>query len=210
MPGFFITFEGGEGAGKSTQARILSERLIAIGHDVVVTREPGGTTQGNALRKLLVEGSTETWSAVSEALLNYAARDAHLRNLIRPSLHVGATVISDRFMDSTRAYQHHAGHAPRQLIDQLEKTIVGITRPDVTLIFDLDPQIGLTRAKNRADGREDRFERKGLDFHAALRRGFLEIAKAEPRRCTLVDAGEPIEQVAECVWRTVRERIDGQ
>jgi dTMP kinase len=209
VPGFFITFEGGEGAGKSTQARILSERLIAIGHDVVVTREPGGTTQGNELRKLLVEGSTETWSAEAEALLNYAARDAHLRNLIRPALHVGSTVISDRFMDSTRAYQQFAGLAPKQLIDQLEKTIVRDTRPDVTLIFDLDPQIGLARAKSRADGSEDRFERKGLQFHSALRQGFHEIARNEPKRCIIIDADGEIEKVTGLVWWAVRERISG-
>ena len=210
MLGLFITLEGGEGAGKSTQARILAERLQAIGHDVLITREPGGTPQGEQLRKLLVEGDPAHWSAEAEVLLNYAARDAHLRNLIRPELEVGATVICDRFMDSTRAYQHYAGGASAELIDGLETSIVADTRPDLTVVFDLDPAVGLARAKERSDGSEDRFEKKGFAFHQKLRRGFLEIARKDPQRCLVVDASQSLEKVAEEIWKALKDRIDGR
>jgi dTMP kinase len=199
----FITFEGGEGTGKSTQINILAEQLKAIGKAVVVTREPGGTPQAEALRNLLVSGETHSWSPQSEALLNYAARDSHLTLVVRPALQNGKMVLCDRFMDSTRAYQAYAGGCDMGLIDTLEHQIVGSTRPDLTLIFDLDPAIGLARAKARGQAGEDRYERKGLAFHQRLRDGFLEIAKADPKRCRIIDASQSLEQVSAAVWNVV-------
>jgi dTMP kinase len=197
----FITFEGGEGTGKSTQVKLLAEQLRAEGKKVVTTREPGGTPEAEALRALLVSGDISRWSAEAEALLNYAARDSHLANVIRPALADGKTVICDRFMDSTRAYQGFAGGASTFLIDELERSIVGTARPALTLVFDLDPRLGLGRAKLRGDPVEDRYERKGLAFHQRLRDGFLAIAKSEPNRCKLIDASQSIEDVAHQVWQ---------
>ena len=204
MAGLFITFEGGEGSGKSTQIRRLSARLEAAGRDLLVTREPGGTPEAEAVRALLVSGDVARWTAKSEALLNYAAREQHLAQVIRPALAAGRTVLCDRFMDSTRAYQGYAGGCDLSFIDALEKAIVGPTRPDLTLVFDIDPAVGLARAKSRGDAvAEDRYERKGLAFHQKLREGFLDILRREPKRCRLVDASQDVESVAEDVWSIV-------
>ncbi len=151
----------------------------------------------------MVAGDVVRWSAEAEALLNYAARDAHLREAIRPALARGAIVLCDRFMDSTRAYQGHAGGCDMELIDELERVIVGATRPQLTLIFDLDPELGLSRARHRSGEEEDRFERKGLDFHRRLREGFLSIAKREPARCRVLDSAKPVDEVAGDVWAAV-------
>jgi dTMP kinase len=168
--GLFITLEGGEGTGKSTHARRLVERLKSAGHSVVLTREPGGAPGAEDIRRLLVTGAPERWSPLAEALLNYAARDAHLTHTIRPALARGAIVVCDRFMDSTRAYQGFAGGVDMKLIDDLEAVVVRASRPDLTLVFDLDPELGLQRARTRTgDGNEDRYENKGLAFHRALR-----------------------------------------
>ncbi len=202
----FITFEGGEGAGKSTQAGLLEARLEEAGCGVVRTREPGGSPGAEQLRELLVTGDTDRWSAEAETLLNYAARDDHLRLVIRPALAAGKTVLCDRFMDSTRAYQGYAGGCPMQLIDTLEAAIVGTTRPDLTFVFDLDPQVGLARTTTRDDGSDHRYERKGEAFHAILRRAFAEIAAADPDRCVVVDAGLPPDEVAEIIWQAVAAR----
>jgi len=203
MAGVLITFEGGEGAGKSTHVKRLAERLKAQSREVLMTREPGGTPSGEAIRALVVAGDVVRWSAEAEALLNYAARDAHLREAIRPALTRGAIVLSDRFMDSTRAYQGHAGGCDMRLIDELERVVVGATRPRLTLIFDLDPELGLSRAKHRGEAEDDRFERKGVEFHRRLREGFLDIAEREPARCRVIDAAQPIEEVAVAVWTEV-------
>jgi dTMP kinase len=200
----FITFEGGEGTGKSTQVKLLAARLRNEGVDVVETREPGGTKSAEALRNLLVSGEVNSWSAEAEALLNYAARDSHLREVIHPALAVGKTVICDRFMDSTRVYQGYAGGCAMNLIDQLETEIVGATRPDHTLIFDLEPILGLARAKARGEGIEDRYERKGLSFHQRLRDGFLTIAKADAKRCHIIDASQSITEVEAAIWKHLR------
>lgn len=197
----FITFEGGEGTGKSTHAKLLSDRLRGQGVDVVATREPGGTPEAEAIRAILVNGNPDSLSPEAEALLNYAARDHHLRQLIRPALAAGQTVICDRFMDSTRAYQSFAGGAAPSFIDALEKTIVGETIPTLTLIFDLDPAIGLERAKSR--GGADRFERKGLAFHQKLRAGFLAIGQMNPARCKVIDAAQSQQAVSQAVWQAV-------
>ena len=204
MPGFFITFEGGEGTGKSTQIKILAERLKHRERPLIATREPGGTPEAEAVRSLLVSGDVARWTPKSEALLNYAAREQHLEQVIRPALAGNATVLCDRFMDSTRAYQAYAGGCEQSFIDELEQAIVGATRPDLTLVFDLDPVLGLERARKRgAATSEDRYERKGLGFHRKLRDGFLDIQTRDPHRCRLIDASQSIDQIAEKVWTIV-------
>ncbi len=188
--GFFITLEGGEGTGKSTQAKRLAAHLRKTGHEVVQTREPGGTAEAESIRDLLIRGEPGRWSAEAEALLNYAARDHHLNHLIRPALSRGSWVVCDRFMDSTRVYQCYAGGCPEELVDTLEKAIIKETRPNLTLIFDLEPSVGLTRANGRASSDGDRYERKGLAFHEKLRKGFAAIAVREPSRCKIIDASQ--------------------
>ena len=202
MAGTFITFEGGEGTGKSTHVRLLAERLGKM-REAVATREPGGTAEAEALRTLLVTGDVRRWTPEAEALLNYAARDSHLTQVIRPALARGAIVLCDRFMDSTRAYQGYAGGCDMALIDALERGIVGPARPALTLVFDLDPQLGLARARDRGDAREDRYERKGMDFHNRLRDGFLAIAGLDAQRCRVIDASRSIEEVSDSVWQHV-------
>ncbi len=209
MPGLFITFEGGEGAGKSTQIRRLAEHYKTMGRDVVLTREPGGTPSAEQVRALLVNGDAGKWTSSAEALLNYAARDAHLREVIRPALQRGATVLCDRFMDSTRAYQGVAGDCPMHLIAAMETHVVGTTLPDLTFIFDLDPALGLARAKQRGDGVEDRYERKGLRFHETLRHAFLDIARQEPTRCVVLDAGQKPDHVWSFLLSHLKERGHG-
>jgi dTMP kinase len=204
MPGTFISFEGGEGTGKSTHIKRLGSRLKAAGHGLVMTREPGGTPEAEAIRTMLVSGDITRWTAKSEALLNYAAREQHLEQVIRPALAQGATVLCDRFMDSTRAYQGYAAGCDLDFIDALEKAVVATTRPDLTLIFDLDPEIGLERARLRGDAlSEDRYERKGLNFHRKIRDGFLDILRRDPRRCRLVDASLSVDEVEQSVWDIV-------
>lgn len=204
MGAAFITFEGGEGSGKSTQIRRLAERLEAQGRDLLITREPGGTPEAEAVRALLVSGEVARWTAKAEALLNYAAREQHLEQVIRPALAAQRTVLCDRFMDSTRAYQGYAGGCDLGFIDALEAAVVGPTRPGLTLVFDLDPAVGLARARSRGDAvAEDRYERKGLAFHQRLRDGFLDILRREPKRCRLVDASQDIDAVADDVWSIV-------
>lgn len=204
--GRFITFEGGEGAGKSTQVRRLAERLRACAPEVVVTREPGGSPGAESIRELLVNGSPERWSAVTETLLMYAARSDHVERVIRPALERGAWVLCDRFHDSTRAYQGAGGGAPMDLIAQLEVSVVGPTTPDLTLVMDLPVEDGLARAAHRGGG-EARFEAKGLAFHQRLRERFLAVAEAEPQRCAIIDASAPQEVVADRIWTAVSERL---
>jgi dTMP kinase len=204
--GRFITFEGGEGGGKSTQIRLLAERLGADGREVVLTREPGGAPGAEALRKLLLEGEVDRWSPLSETLLMYAARNDHLERLIRPALARGAIVLCDRFADSTRAYQGAAGGVDPAFIAALEQQVLGDTRPDLTLILDLPVDEGLARAAARP-GAEVRFESKGKAFHERLRQAFLEIARAEPARCAVIPASGAREAVAAAIWGVVQERL---
>jgi dTMP kinase len=204
--GVFITLEGGEGAGKSTQAVRLAERLRQSGREAVATREPGGTPGAEAVRDLLVRGVADRWSPISETLLLFAARRDHVERVIAPALARGAVVVCDRFIDSTRAYQGAAGGADPALIETLEKSVLQGLRPDLTLIFDLDPAVGLARAAERRAG-EARFEAKGLAFHQALRQGFLGIARAEPDRCVVLDAGLEVEAVASAAWAAVEARL---
>ncbi len=202
----FITFEGGEGTGKSTQTALLAERLRKSGRQVVETREPGGSPDADAIRQLLVSGDTGRWSVTAEILLNYAARESHLRQTIVPGLDSGAIVICDRFADSTRAYQGYAGGGDKDLIEQLDRNIVDDAQPDLTLVFDLDPCIGLERAGVR--GGDDRFERKGLDFHNRLRDGYLVVAQTFSDRCSIIDASGTIEQIAASVWQAVEPHLE--
>ena len=205
--GRFISLEGGEGAGKSTLARGLAERLRARGHDVVVTREPGGTPNAEAIRALLVEGEAARWSPMGETLLLYAAREDHVRTLIEPALAQGRWVISDRFADSTRAYQAAAGGLDISVIDALHQTVLGGFEPDLTLVVDLDPQIGLARTVARGEA-ATRFEQKPPAFHAALRAGFLAIAEAEPGRCAVIDGAQPPEALLATADSLVRTRLE--
>lgn len=204
--GRFITFEGGEGGGKSTQVRALAARLEDEGVEVVATREPGGSVGAESIRDLLVTGSADRWSPITETLLMYAARRDHIERVITPALARGAWVVCDRFADSTRAYQGAGGGADPALIAALESHVLGEVRPDLTLILDLPVAEGLRRAHKRS-GDETRFESKGAAFHEKLRQGFLAIARAEPGRCVVIDAAQPVEAVAEAIWGAVSARL---
>jgi dTMP kinase len=204
--GRFITFEGGEGAGKSTQLKRLVARLEAAGREVVATREPGGSPGAESIRELVLTGSADRWSPVTETLLMYAARRDHVERVIRPALERGAWVLCDRFADSTRAYQGAAGGVAPALIAALETHILEETRPDLTLIFDMPVDVGLQRAHERA-GSEMRFESKGLAFHERLREAFLAIARAEPGRCAVVDARGTLDEVEAAVWAAIESRL---
>ncbi len=204
--GRFITFEGGEGAGKSTQVRRLAARLTAEGREVVTTREPGGSPGAESIRELVLKGSADRWSPTTETLLMYAARRDHIERVIRPAMERGAWVICDRFADSTRAYQGAAGGVDPGFISALETYILEGTRPDLTLVFDLPAEVGLERAHARA-GSEMRFESKGMAFHERLREGFRAIAAGEPDRCVLIDAAGAMDAVEAAVWAAVAERL---
>jgi dTMP kinase len=200
--GLFITLEGGEGAGKSTQAARLAACLRAAGRSAVTTREPGGSTGAEAIRALLVTGEVDRWSATAETLLMYAARFDHIERVIVPALARGDIVICDRFADSTRAYQGAGGGANLALIDALEAETKVLCWPDLTLIFDLTPDLGLKRASGR-HGSETRFEAKGLSFHKRLRNAFLAIARADPDRCRIIDAAVGEADVEAAAWDAV-------
>ena len=207
--GRFITLEGGEGAGKSTQIRRLVRRLESAGLEVVATREPGGSPHAEALREVLLSGAAAPLGAMAEAVLFSAARIDHLDRTILPALARGAWVACDRFSESTRAYQGALGNLDRRLIAALERATVGKNRPDLTLVLDLDPESGLRRAAARRRPGEvvDRFESETLEFHRALRATFREIAAAEPDRCALIDAGGGEEEVARAIWLEVEARL---
>ena len=208
MRGRFLTLEGGEGAGKSAQARRLAFALRERGRRVTLTREPGGSPHAEALRQILLSGEAVRFGAGAEALLFSAARIDHIDTTIEPALARGEWVISDRFADSTRAYQGAAGRLDTSFIRRLEQVAVGDRRPDLTLILDLPPEQGLARANARRGAEAaDRFEREGLSFHRALRDAFLQIAREEPARCVVVDAGRSEPEVAEAIWATVVERF---
>jgi dTMP kinase len=205
-PVLFITFEGGEGSGKSTQARLLLERLRAEGIDALLTREPGGSPLGEEIRTLLL-GSAAPRSALSEALLFYAARADHLDKLIRPALAAGRWVICDRFSDSTRVYQGVAGGLGRGALDALQAMVVSPTTPDLTLVLDVPAEVGLRRARARRSAQgADAFEGRELAYHRALREGFAAITVQDPTRCRLIDGARDAETIAAEIWGHVSRR----
>ena len=206
MPGRFVTFEGGEGGGKSTNLRMLATALEAAGETVIVTREPGGSEGAEQVRRLLVEGATDRWDAVSEALLHCAARRDHVERLISPALDRGDWVVCDRFADSTMAYQGYGHGLGREPIETLQGLAIGGLKPDLTLILDLPVETGLTRAGSRG-GNETRYERMADGFHQRLRDGFLDIAAREPGRCVVIDATQEIDAVQQEVRRAVTDRL---
>lgn len=205
--GHFITFEGGEGSGKSTQITMLEEELRRTGHAVVVTREPGGSRGAEEIRDLLVKGDTDRWAPLTEALLLAAARHEHLERTIRPALAQGTIVLCDRFYDSSMAYQGYAHDLGPDLIESITKIAVGDTHPDLTLIFDLPVEIGLARAGARQD-EEDRYERMGDVFHQRLRAAYRDIAARNAERCVLIDANRSIEDVTQEIWALVSNRFE--
>jgi dTMP kinase len=204
--GKFITFEGGEGSGKSTQARLLADALRASGREVVLTREPGGSEGAESIRRLIVEGDAGRWDPITETLLFAAARRDHVERLIRPSLDMGIWIVCDRFVDSTVAYQGYGGGVDLDFIDGLTEAAVGDLRPDLTVIFDLPAERGLARADRRGSG-EDRFERMATDFHRRLREGFLTIAQKEPDRCVVISAHGEIPDIQAMIRAAVADRL---
>jgi dTMP kinase len=211
--GTFITFEGGEGTGKSTQLKRLAEKLRERGLDVLETREPGGTQGAEIVRRTILSGRVAALGPFAEALLMNAARDDHLNEVIRPALKSGKWVLCDRFADSTRAYQGALGGIDAELLEAFERSIVGNNRPDLTLILDLDPEIGLERARaatkaEAGEGASDRFESENTANHKKLREAFLSIAADEPDRCVVIDAGKSIEEVADDVWTAICEKLN--
>jgi dTMP kinase len=208
--GRFITLEGGEGAGKSTQAKLLRDRLEKEGVRTLLTREPGGTPRAEAIREILLSGKAKPLGPMGEALLFYVARDSHLELSIRPALKRGVWVICDRFHDSTRAYQGAAGGVSVSALDALERIVVSDTQPDLTLILDLPPEEGLKRAQARAETAgegADRFEEMSLRFHRNLRQEFLDIATASPGRCVVINAQDAPDEVANAIWKAVVQRL---
>jgi dTMP kinase len=205
MPGRFITFEGGEGVGKSTQVARLARRIEASGIKVVATREPGGSPRAERIREVLLGGGAKRFGPLGEALLLCAARADHLEALIRPALRRGAFVICDRFADSTRAYQGAVGEVEDSVVRGLERIVVGETRPNLTVVLDAPVALSLARAAERG-GPPDRFEAEGRGFHHRLRQAFLDIAAREPDRCVVVDASLEADRIEENVWNAVAAR----
>jgi len=206
--GRFITFEGGEGAGKSTQVERLRQRLEARGTLVVTTREPGGSPRAERIRQSLLSGEAKGFGPFAEALMFSAARMDHLDQTIRPALERGAFVLCDRFADSTRAYQGVLGAVDEALIEKLERAVVDETRPDLTFILDVPADIGLERASHRREGEEaDRFEAEDRSFHDRLRQAFRTIAEREPERCVVINADRDADTVERDIWRIVEQRL---
>lgn len=203
--GSFISFEGIDGSGKSTQARLLAETLRAAGREVVLTREPGGSPGAEEIRRLVLEGHKDRWSAETEILLFTAARRDHLEKTIRPALAAGKIVITDRFADSTRLYQGARAEGLRETVDSLHALMIG-TEPDLTFVVDMDPAIGLARALSRK-GTEERFESFGEELQARMRQGFLDLAKEYAGRCLVIDGARPVEAVAADIAALARTRL---
>jgi dTMP kinase len=211
MTGKFITFEGGDGAGKSTQIRRLAAALAATRRDVVQTREPGGTPAAEAIRDMILSGQAKSMGSEGEAVLFAAARADHVDNVIRPALARGAWVLCDRFSDSTRVYQGAAGGADQNLLRALDRVAVGETMPNLTIVLDVPAEIGLQRTRQRqGSGDADRFEGEELSQHEKRREAFLAIAAAEPERCVVIDATQAEDVVAYAIWKAVSSRFFGE
>ena len=214
MTGFFITFEGGEGAGKTTQINRLAQSLTDSGHRVVTTREPGGTPEAEKIRNLLVQRDGGQWSPLSEALLLFAARHLHYERVIKPALDDDKIVICDRFTDSTRAYQGYGHGLDLKVIESLKKTVLNDIEPDLTYILDIESKAGLARSERRLASeamdikqKEDRFENLEIEFHEKLRQGFLQIAKDNPDRCLVMDATKDLDAIADEILATTQAKI---
>jgi dTMP kinase len=206
--GRFVTFEGGEGAGKSTQIKILADRLEAEGKRVIVTREPGGSPGAEIIRHVVLSGMGKLLGHEAETLLFAAARDDHVHAVIAPALEQGIWVLCDRFSDSTRAYQGRLGHVSPQLLNAMERVTIGRLKPDLTVILDIPVSIGMRRAAARR-GKDvpDRFEAEGIAFHQGLRDAFRQIAADEPQRCVLIDANADSKIVSNNIWGVLRRRL---
>ncbi|MCK1424791.1 dTMP kinase [Bradyrhizobium sp. 182] len=206
--GRFITFEGGEGTGKSTQIKKLADRLTAARMRILVTREPGGSPGAEIMRHLVLSGMGKLLGPEAETLLFAAARDDHVRTVIQPALSQGVWVLCDRFADSTRAYQGSLGRVPDGLINAMQRVTIGDLKPDLTIILDLPVEIGLQRAATRrGSAAPDRFEGEDLKFHQGLRDAYRKIAAEDPARCALIDANSDPDTVAGRVWTALRERL---
>ena len=206
--GRFITFEGGEGSGKSTQIKTLAERLDAVKMRAIVTREPGGSPGAEIIRHLVLSGMGKLLGPDAETLLFAAARDDHVRTVIRPALSQGIWVLCDRFSDSTRAYQGRLGNVSPELLNAMERVTIGDLRPDLTFILDVPVEVGMQRAAaRRGTGAPDRFEAEDVRFHRQLREAYRQIAAGEPKRCVLIDASADPGTVAAMIWTALRERL---
>jgi dTMP kinase len=208
--GRFITLEGGEGTGKSTLLAALRKKLEAAGHSVVVTREPGGTELAETIRNLVLhppEG--QVWSSMAEALLMNAARTDHLEKMIRPAIAAGGWVLCDRFADSTRVYQSVQKGVSLEVLKMLERSVLGDTRPDLTLVLDAPVELAASRRAERG-GQVDAFELRDQAFHEAVRQAFLDVAKEEPARCAVLDASRSAEDVATQAWSAIESRLLGE
>ena len=209
MRGKFITFEGGEGTGKSTQAALLALRLESLGIGILLTREPGGSPGAEVIRHVLLSGAAKPFGPEAEAMLFAAARDDHVRCTIEPALAAGKWVVCDRFADSTRVYQGILGEVDQRLIKGLERVSIGDLKPDLTFILDVPVILALERIAQRRGNREpDRFEAEGVVFHETLREAFRALATGEPQRCVVIDASAPKEAVGRQIWDIVNARLD--
>lgn len=208
--GLFITLEGGEGSGKSTQIKALAKRLRTEGHDVVTTREPGGTPEAEKIRALLVNRDGGNWTPLAEILLLATGRHMHVERLIKPALAAGKIVISDRFTDSTRAYQCYGHGAPLSVLEEVTRLSIGGFKPDLTFMLDIPVEQGLSRAGKRLqadNSQEDRFENLGPAFHERLRNGYLEIARSDPGRCVIVDAARKADEITAILFEKIHHRL---
>ena len=209
MQGKFITFEGGEGTGKSTHAAMLARHLESLGLGVLLTREPGGSPGAEVIRHVLLSGAAKPFGPEAEAMLFAAARDDHLNCTILPALSAGQWVVCDRFVDLTRVYQGVLGKLDRRFIKALERVSIGTLSPDLTFVLDVPVALGQERAaKRRAGGSPDRFEAEKTEFHETLRQAYLTLAASEPERCVIVDASATKDDVAKRIWATVNSRLD--
>ena len=209
MRGKFVTFEGGEGTGKSTQSAMLAHKLESIGLGVLRTREPGGSPGAEIIRHVLLSGAVKPLGADVEAMLFAAAREDHVRFAIEPALASGKWVVCDRFADSTRVYQGALGSVDQRIIKGLERLTIGDLSPDLTIILDTPVETAIERsALRRGNAKADRFEEEGLEFHTRLREAFLALAQAEPKRCVVINTDAPRQQVAKQIWDTVQARLD--
>ena len=201
----FITFEGGEGSGKSTQIKILKNKLSKK-HKVIVTREPGGTTEAELIRKLLVKGKSNKWSGTTEVLLNFTARKDHVDKIIIPSLKNGKWVLCDRFSDSTLAYQGYGRNVSENLIRNLNRSLINNLKPSLTILLDIDPNVGLGRSKRR-NNNELRYENMPLSYHKKIRNAYLDIAKQNKKRIKIIDASLDKDSISEIIWSFIQKEL---